>query len=109
VVKLGPNRLIARERVAFERVESVLGNNAPRVRGFVDLGDRAGLKYSYAAMGQGQVHTLQSMFAANVATRHLISIVRDAFENVLGPLYAAAQYERMPLLEHCQFSPALAL
>ena len=46
VVKLGPNRSIAQERVAFEQVEDVLGNNAPRVRGFVDLGNRAGLKYS---------------------------------------------------------------
>ena len=108
VVKLGPNGLIAQERVAFERVESVLGNNAPRVRAFVDLGDRAGLKYSYAAMGQGNVRTLQSMFAANVSTRQLIAIMRAAFEEVLGPLYAAARYERMPLFEHYQFSPDLA-
>ena len=69
VVKLGPNRSIAQERVAFEQVEEVLGNNAPRVRGFVDFGDRAGLKYSYAAMGQGGVRTLQSMFAADIPTR----------------------------------------
>jgi len=83
----------------------VLGNNAPSVRGFADLGDRAGLKYAYAAMGQGQVRTLQAMFAADTATRRLISIVRSAFEDVLGPLYAAARYERMPLFEHYQFSP----
>jgi protein-tyrosine phosphatase/nicotinamidase-related amidase/aminoglycoside phosphotransferase (APT) family kinase protein len=105
VVKLGPNREIAQERAAFEQVEAVLGNNAPSVRGFADLGDRAGLKYAYAAMGQGQVRTLQAMFAADVATRRLISIVRSAFEDVLGPLYAAARYERMPLFEHYQFSP----
>ena len=74
VVKLGPNRAIAQERVAFEQVEAVLGNNAPRVRGFVDLGDRAGLKYAYAAMGQGQVRTLQAMFAADAATRLIISV-----------------------------------
>ena len=67
VVKLGPNRVIAQERVGFEQVEAVLGNNAPRVRGFVDLGDRAGLKYAYAAMGHGQVQTLQAMFTAEVA------------------------------------------
>jgi protein-tyrosine phosphatase/nicotinamidase-related amidase/aminoglycoside phosphotransferase (APT) family kinase protein len=108
VVKLGPNRTIAQERVAFEQVEDVLGNNAPSVRGFVDLGDRAGLKYAYAAMGQGRVQTLQAMFAADLASRRIISIVRSAFEEVLGPLYAAAHYERMPLLEHYQFSPALA-
>jgi Ternary complex associated domain 9 len=61
VVKIGPNRLIAQERIAFEKIEEVLGNNAPSVRGFVDLGDRAGLKYSYAAMGQGRVRTLQAL------------------------------------------------
>jgi nicotinamidase-related amidase len=108
VVKLGPNHLIAQERVGFEHIESVLGNNAPRVRGFVDLGDRAGLKYSYAAMGQGKVRTLQSMFAANVARRRLMSGVRTAFEGILGPLYAAAHYERLPLFEHYAFSPQLA-
>lgn len=107
VVKLGPNRAIAQERAAFEQVEAVLGNNAPSVRGFADLGDRAGLKYAYAAMGQGQVRTLQAMFAADAATRRIISVVRSALEEVLGPLYAAARYERMPLFEHYQFSPEL--
>jgi protein-tyrosine phosphatase/nicotinamidase-related amidase len=108
VVKLGPNRTIAQERVAFERIEEVLGNSAPRVRGFVDLGDRAGLRYSYAAMGQGRVRTLQSMFAADVTTSHLIAVVWAAFEEALGPLYEAARYERMPLFEQYQFSSALA-
>ena len=108
VVKLGPNRIIAQERVAFEQVEAVLGNNAPSVRGFADLGERAGLKYAYAAMGQGQVRTLQALFAAGAPKRRIIAAVRSAFEDVLGPLYAAARYERMPLLEHYQFSPELA-
>ena len=107
VVKLGPNRTIAQERVAFEQVEAVLGNNAPSVRGFADLGERAGLKYAYAAMGHGQVKTLQAMFAAGAAAPRIISVVRGAFEEVLGPLYAAARYERMPLFEHYQFSPDL--
>jgi len=107
VVKLGPNRTIAQERVAFEQVEAVLGNNAPSVRGFADLGDRAGLKYAYAAMGHGQVRTLQAMFSAKAAPHRVISVVRSAFEDVLGPLYAAARYERMPLFEHYQFSPEL--
>ena len=107
VIKLGPNRAIAQERVAFEQVEAVLGNNAPRVRGFVDLGDRAGLKYAYAAMGHGRVRTLQAMFAAEAATRRIISVVRSAFEDVLGPLYTAAHRERMPLFDHYQFAPEL--
>src|SRR6188472_3021584 len=104
VVKLGPNRSIAQERVAFEQVEDVLGNNAPRVRDFVDLGNRAGLKYSYAAMGQGGVRTLQSMFAADVPTPQLASLVQTTFDEILGPLYAAARYERLPLFSHYQFS-----
>jgi protein-tyrosine phosphatase/nicotinamidase-related amidase len=107
VIKLGSNRTIAQERVAFEQVEEVLGNNAPRVRGFVDLGDRAGLKYAYAAMGQGRVRTLQAIFAAEPATRRITSLVHSAFEDVLGPLYAAAHRERMPLFDHYQFSPEL--
>jgi protein-tyrosine phosphatase/nicotinamidase-related amidase len=107
VVKLGPNRAIAQERVAFEQVEAVLGNNAPHVRGFADLGERAGLKYAYAAMGHGRVRTLQAMFAAEAAPQRMISLVRSVFEDVLGPLYAAARYERMPLFEHYEFSPAL--
>jgi protein-tyrosine phosphatase/nicotinamidase-related amidase len=107
VIKLGPNQTIAQERVAFEQVEEVLGNNAPSVRGFVDLGDRAGLKYAYAAMGQGGVRTLQDMFAAESPTRRINSIVRSAFEDVLGPLYAAAHRERMPLFDHYQFAPEL--
>ena len=37
----------------------------------------------------------------------LLSVVRSAFEDVLGPLYAAAQYERMPLFEYYEFSPTL--
>ena len=104
VVKLGPNRSIAQERVAFEQVEDVLGNNAPRVRGFVDLADRAGLKYSYAAMGRGGVRTLQSMFAADVPTPQLAAVVRTVFDEILGPLYAAARYERLPLFSHYEFS-----
>jgi nicotinamidase-related amidase len=104
VVKLGPNRTIAQERVAFEQVEDVLGNNAPRLRGFVDLADRAGLKYSYAAMGMGSVRTLQSMFAADVPTPQLAAVVETVFDQILGPLYAAARYERMPLFSEYEFS-----
>src|SRR5262249_16154684 len=87
--QLRPNRTVRPERGAFEQIEDVLGNNAPSVRGFVDLADRAGLKYSYAAMGRGDVRTLQSMFAANVPTIQLAPLVQTAFDEILRPLYAA--------------------
>ena len=108
VVKIGPNRAIAQERVSFERVEEVLGNNAPRVRGFVDLGDRAGLKYSYAAMGRAGVRTLKELFEADEPIEALASVITTAFDEVLGPLYAAARYERLPILSAYGFSPQWA-
>ena len=40
------------------------------------------------------------MFSAEAPTRRIDCTVRRAFEEVLGPLYAAARYERMPLFEH---------
>jgi nicotinamidase-related amidase len=104
VVKLGPNRTIGRERVAFERVEEILGNSAPSVRGFVDLGERAGIKYSYAAMGQGQVRTLKALFESGAPQLKIDTILRSVFEEILGPLYAAARYEKLPILEHYGFS-----
>jgi protein-tyrosine phosphatase len=108
VVKIGPNRAIAQERVAFEQVEEVLGNNAPRVRGFVDLGDRAGLKYSYAAMGGIGVRTLKELFEDDEPVEALERVITTTFEEVLGPLYAAARYERLPILAAYEFSPRWA-
>jgi protein-tyrosine phosphatase/nicotinamidase-related amidase len=108
VVKIGANRAIAQERVAFEQVEEVLGNNAPRVRGFVDLGDRAGLKYSYAAMGGLGVRTLKDLFDDGEPTATLERVIATTFDEVLGPLYAAARYERLPILSAYEFAPRWA-
>jgi protein tyrosine phosphatase (PTP) superfamily phosphohydrolase (DUF442 family) len=104
VLKLGPHALIAKERVAYERVEEILGNSAPSVRGFVDLGERAGIKYSYAAMGQGAVRTLKHLFDHDAPVEKLEEILRDVFEQILDRLYAAASYERCPVLAHYGFS-----
>jgi len=51
VVKIGPRDLIGKERINFERIEDVLGNSAPRITEFADLGERGALKYRYASMG----------------------------------------------------------
>ena len=53
VVKIGPRDLIGSERAAFERIEAVLGNSAPSVTDFADLGERGAIKYRYASMGGG--------------------------------------------------------
>ncbi|MCW8133762.1 MAG: isochorismatase family protein, partial [Planctomycetota bacterium] len=103
VVKLGERKLIGKERVAFERVEEILGNNAPSVRGFVDFGERAGIKYSFAAMGEGSVTSLKALFERGEDPRRIARILQDTFKVVLGPFYAAARYEKLPLLEHYAF------
>ena len=104
VVKLGPNALIGKERAAFERVESVLGNAAPRVRGFVDLGARAGLQYSYAAMGRGKIRTLKSLFEAGASVAQIVDVLTTVMDEILAPFFAAARYERLPLFGHYGFA-----
>ncbi|WP_181197871.1 phosphatase domain-containing protein [Enhygromyxa salina] len=104
VAKLGPRGLLAKERVAFERVEPILGNDAPRVLGYVDLGDRAGLKYAFAAMGQGGVRTFKSLYEADAPVERLVHALDDVFGDVLGRFERAALYEPLPLLAHYGFS-----
>jgi protein-tyrosine phosphatase/nicotinamidase-related amidase len=108
VAKVGPRWLIGKERACFERVEPILGNYAPSVKGFVDFGDRAGIKYSYAAMGQGAIRTFQSLFEKGLDLDRVDEILAEVFEQILGPFYSAAQSERLPLLEHYTFSPEYA-
>jgi protein-tyrosine phosphatase/nicotinamidase-related amidase len=108
VAKVGPRGLIGTERASFERVEAVLGNNAPSVRGYVDFENRAGIKYSYAAMGRGDIHTFKSLYEGGLAQKRVDEILRDVFEEILEPFHAAARFERLPLLEHYTFSPEWA-
>jgi protein-tyrosine phosphatase/nicotinamidase-related amidase len=100
VAKLGPRALVAAERVAFERVEGILGNNAPSVRGFVDLGERAGIKYAFASMGSGTVQTLKGLYAAGEDPRPVLAAT---FDDVLGRFHTAVTYEPLPLLPYYGF------
>jgi len=104
VVKLGSNRTIGAERIAFEKVESILGNSAPSVRGFVDFGARAGIRYSYAAMGRGRIRTLKSLFEHDTPIDQLREVIRTVFDEVFAPFFAAARYEQLPLFVHYGFA-----
>ncbi len=108
VLKLGERALIASERVAFERVESILGNDAPSVLGFADFGERAGLKYAFAAMGAGKVQTFESLYTSGAPLERVESVLDDVFGDILGRFYSAAQYERLPLLDYYTFDSAYA-
>lgn len=108
VVKIGPVDPIGRERAAFERIEAVLGNSAPRLVDFADLGDRGALKYRYAAMGSGDSSTFQKRYMRGLPPARCRSILDEVFVGQLGRLYQAAEREKCSLLEYYLFSPALA-
>jgi len=108
VVKLGPQQVIGQERTAFERVENVLGNSAPRITEFADLRGRGGLKYRYAAMGGGFSTTIKKSFAEGLAQDKLERYLKIVFDDQLGRFYQAAALERANLLEHYRFDPQFA-
>jgi len=101
VLKLGPRQDIAKERAAFERVEPILGNDTPSVRGFADLGGRAGLKYAFAAMGQSGVRAFKPLYEAG---EDVAPMVDRVFRDILGRFFAGAAHERLALLDVHNFS-----
>jgi len=104
VVKVGPRDLIAKERVAFEQVEPILGNQAPTLRGYADLGERAAIRYAFASMGAGAVSTFKSLYESGADESTIESVLREVFESIFGRFDAAARYETLPLLDYYQFA-----
>lgn len=104
VVKVGPRELVSKERVAFEQVEPVLGNHAPTMRGFADLGQRAAIRYAFASMGPGAVRTFKSLYERGASEDQLEAVSTEVFETILGRFSSVAQYERLPLLDYYGFS-----
>lgn len=104
VVKIGPQAAVGQERAHFERIEAVLGNSAPQITQFADLGDRGALKYRYAAMGGGFSSTFQQRFAAGLPFEQTARILDAVFEQQLGRLYAAKMLEPCNLLQEYGFS-----
>ena len=103
VVKIGTKGPIGQERTAFERIESVLGNAAPRIVDFADSGDRGALKYRYAAFGRGTTRSLQKLYESGVTETEIFRVFDAVFVDQLGALYQAAQTERCDLLAYYDF------
>lgn len=103
VIKIGPRDAIHHEREAFERIETVLGNAAPRITDFADLQDRAALKYRYASM-HGQAQTFQKAYMGGIPMTEVRRILDTVFLEQLGRLYAGAERERCDILEYYGFS-----
>ena len=104
VVKIGSRGPIGQERTAFERIEAVLGNAAPRIADFADWQERGAIKYRYAAMGSSASQSLQKLYEAGATPVQLQRIFDAVFIEQLGRLYQAAELERCDLLEYYQFS-----
>ena len=50
MIKLGDCEEMRSERTAHGRIQEILGNNAPLISDFAELGDRGGIKNRYASM-----------------------------------------------------------
>ncbi len=105
VVKIGPNGPMGQERSSFERIESVLGNSAPRIADFADFGDRGAIKYRYAAMGRGGARSLQKRYQAGAPDQEIARVFDQVFDEQLGRLYAAASREPTDLVDYYDFQP----
>ncbi|TGK96615.1 isochorismatase family protein [Leptospira brenneri] len=108
VVKIGDRDLIAKERTAFERIQEVLGNNAPSIVDFCELENRGAIKYRYAAMLDGNVRTFQKVYGSMPDGTGLDRIIDTVFGEQLGRLFEAASTEKLNLLEYYDFQPKYA-
>ncbi len=105
VVKIGPQEPIGQEREAFEQIEKVLGNNAPRITEFADFDGRGALKYRYAAMGGGFANTFQKLYCGGLSRGKIEYYLSMVFRQQLGRFYKAATLEAVNLLKYYWFKP----
>ncbi len=108
VIKIGPRDKMGRERTSFERIQNVMGNNAPQISDFADFEDRGAIKYRYASMGGTFSTTLQKRYQAGMPLDEVERILQTVFGEQLMRLYKAATLESGDLLEHYFFSPERA-
>jgi len=105
VVKIGPGRDIGQERAGIERVEAVLGNNAPSVIDFADGGDRGAIRFRYASMaGRGKVTSFQKLYSQGADDEEIARVLEAAMSEGLGRLYAAATSEPLDILSDYEFA-----
>ena len=103
VVKIGPRTEMARERTAFEQIESVMGNNAPAIADYADLSTRGAIKYRYASMGSGDTSTFQSRYMRGESFSRIENYLAKVFDDQLGRFYRAAVKDSRDLLAYYEF------
>jgi len=108
VLKIGHQEEIGQERMCFEKVESVLGNSAPRITDFIDYKKRGGIKYRYASMGKGKSTTFQQLYDSGISIDKVKKFLDIVFIDQLGKFYNARIYEKSNLLKYYGNDPKRA-
>jgi nicotinamidase-related amidase len=105
VVKVDTHARIARERVAVESVENVLGAASPRLAEYVDLDSLGAIKYHFATMHGGEVLTLQSAFRAAADPAAASALFDGLITRVLARLYQSPAIDRLELFGYYGYQP----
>jgi protein-tyrosine phosphatase/nicotinamidase-related amidase len=108
VIKIGRRDLVSKERTAFERIEEILGNTAPRIVDFAEDTERGAIKYRYAAMLDEQVTSFQKFYDSTEDLSTVFDVLDTVFLKQLGRLYKAGKYEKLNLLHYYDFSSKYA-
>ena len=108
VLKIGHQKEIGQERMCFEKVESVLGNSAPRITDFIDYNKRGGIKYRYASMGKGKSTTFKKLYNSGISMNEVKKFLDIVFLDQLGKFYNARIYEKSNLLKYYGNNPKRA-
>src|SRR5262245_36719759 len=108
VTKIDLHDRIARERVAVEGVENLLGANAPRLADYVDLETRGAIKYHFATMYAGEVRTLQRAFREAESAAAARTLLDRLIERVLHRLYQSPVVDRLNLFAYYDYRPSHA-
>jgi hypothetical protein len=108
VTKIDRHDRIARERVAVEGVENLLGANAPRLADHVDLETRGAIKYHFATMHAGEVRTLQRAFREADGPLAVGRLFDAVIARVLRRLYQGPYLDRLALFDYYGYRPQYA-
>lgn len=108
VTKIDRHDRIARERVAVEGVENLLGANAPRLADYVDLETRGAIKYHFASMNAGEVRTLQRAFREAGTPEAAVALFEIVASRLLRRLYQGPQLDRLDLYAYYGYEPRYA-
>ena len=108
VVKIDVHARVARERVAVESVENLLGAASPRMAEYVDLETLGAIKYHFATMHGGEVRTLQRAVRLAGTPGEVEGLFDNVISRVLSRLYQTPALEALQLFRYYDYQPRYA-